>query len=54
VVDNSVRDLQGRVEQEVRARLGTDRWAEAYAAGRRTSMDSLLKEVDSALKSPTR
>ena len=54
VVDNSVRDLQGRVEQEVRARLGNDRWAEAYAAGRRTSMNSLLKEVDSALKSPTR
>ena len=54
VVDNSVRDLQGRVEQEVRARLGPTVGAEAYAAGRRTSMDSLLKEVDSALKSPTR
>jgi len=46
VVDNSVRDLQGRVEQEVRARLGDERWAQAYAAGRGTSMDSLLKEID--------
>jgi predicted ATPase/DNA-binding XRE family transcriptional regulator len=53
VVDSSVRDLQGRVEHEVRARLGNERWAEAYAAGRRTSMDSLLKEIDSALPSPT-
>jgi hypothetical protein len=53
VVDNSVRDLQGRVEEEVRDRLGNDRWVEAYAAGRRTSMDSLLKEIDRALPSPT-
>jgi len=53
VVDNSVRDLQVRVEQEVRARLGSDRWAEAYAAGRRTSIDSLLKEIDSALPGRT-
>jgi ATP/maltotriose-dependent transcriptional regulator MalT len=49
VVDTSVRDLQRRVEEEVRARLGNDRWAEAYAAGRRTPMDSLLKEIDRAL-----
>jgi predicted ATPase/DNA-binding XRE family transcriptional regulator len=54
VVDNSVRDLLGRVEQEVRARLGNDRWAEAYATGHRTSMDSLLKEIESALPSPAR
>jgi len=49
VVDTSVRDLQRRVEEEVRARLGNDRWAGAYAAGRRTPMDSLLKEIDRAL-----
>ena len=49
VVDNSVRDLQDQVEQEVRARLGNDQWAKAYASGRRTSVDSLLKEIDSAL-----
>ena len=53
VVDNSVRDLQDQVEQEVRARLGNDQWAKAYAAGRRTSVDSLLKEIDSALASRT-
>lgn len=46
VVDNAVRDLQGRIEREVRARLGNVAWAEAYAAGRRTSMHLLLKELD--------
>ena len=48
VVDQSVHDLQEHAEREVRARLGPDRWARAYAAGRRTSIDSLLKEIDSA------
>jgi len=32
-----VHDLQVQSEREVRARLGPDRWAVAYAAGRRTS-----------------
>jgi predicted ATPase len=46
VVDNSVRDLQKQSEREVRARLGPARWARAYAAGRRTSIDALLKDID--------
>jgi len=51
VVDKSVHDLRERAEQEVRARLGPDRWARAYAAGRVTSIDSLLKDIDSVLRS---
>ena len=47
VVDKSVQDLQEQSEREARARLGPDRWALAYAAGRRTSIDSLLKDIDS-------
>jgi predicted ATPase/DNA-binding XRE family transcriptional regulator len=47
VVDKSVDDLREQTEREVRARLGPDRWARAYAAGRRTSIDSLLKDIDS-------
>jgi predicted ATPase/DNA-binding XRE family transcriptional regulator len=47
VVDKSVQDLQEQSELEARARLGPDRWALAYAAGRRTSIDSLLKDIDS-------
>jgi len=47
-VDKSVRELRERTERDVRERLGSDRWARAYAAGRRVSVDSLLKDIDSA------
>ncbi len=46
VVDKSVHDLRERAEREARARLGADRWARSYAAGRRSSIDSLLKDID--------
>jgi predicted ATPase/DNA-binding XRE family transcriptional regulator len=46
VVDKSVHDLREQTERGARARLGPDRWARAYAAGRRTSLDSLLKDID--------
>jgi predicted ATPase/DNA-binding XRE family transcriptional regulator len=49
VVDKSVRDLQEHSEREARARLGPDRWAHAYAAGRGASIDSLIKDIDNAL-----
>jgi predicted ATPase/transcriptional regulator with XRE-family HTH domain len=50
VVDRSVRDLRDQVEQEARARLGPDRWSRAYAAGRVASIDSLLKDIDAAVR----
>jgi hypothetical protein len=49
VVDKSVDDVKDQAERHVRARLGPDRWARAYAAGRTASIDSLLREIDSAL-----
>jgi ATP/maltotriose-dependent transcriptional regulator MalT len=49
VVDKSVRDLREQAERGIRARLGPDRWARAYAAGRSTSIDSLLKDIDSVV-----
>ena len=49
VVDKSVHDLREQAEREARARLGPDRWARAYAAGRRASIDSLLKDIDITL-----
>ena len=49
VVDKSVDDLKEQAEREVRARLGPDRWAQAYAAGRRASIDALLKDIDSVV-----
>jgi hypothetical protein len=51
VVDPSVRDLRDRAEREVRARLGPDRWVQAYAAGRSASLDAMLKDIDRALRS---
>ena len=40
VVDKSVHDPTEQAEREARARLGPDRWARAYEAGRRISIDS--------------
>jgi len=42
-----VHDLREQTEREARARLGPDRWARAYAAGRKTSLDSVLEDIDS-------
>jgi predicted ATPase/DNA-binding XRE family transcriptional regulator len=46
VVDNSVRELREHVERDARNRLGPERWASAYAAGRRTSIDALIRDID--------
>jgi predicted ATPase/DNA-binding XRE family transcriptional regulator len=46
VVDKSVNDLRETAERDARARLGPDRWASAYAAGRGASIASLLKDID--------
>ena len=54
VVDQTVHDLREQAEREVRARLGPDRWGLAYAAGRSASIDSLIKDIDSVLKSHAR
>jgi ATP/maltotriose-dependent transcriptional regulator MalT len=49
VADKSVQDLRERAEREARARLGPAQWARAYGAGRRTSIDSLLKDIESVV-----
>jgi len=46
-VDRSVHALAERAERDVRARLGPDLWARAYAAGRGASIDSLLQDIES-------
>jgi len=46
VVDHSVSDLRDQAERRVRARLGEARWAHAYAAGRRASIEALLRDID--------
>jgi hypothetical protein len=49
VADTSADDLKEQAERDVRARLGPDRWAQAYAAGRRASIDTLLNDIDRVL-----
>jgi hypothetical protein len=48
VVDKSVHDLRHQAEREALARLGPDRWTRAYAAGRVSSIDALLGDIDRA------
>jgi tetratricopeptide (TPR) repeat protein len=52
VVRQSLDNLIGLGERDVRARLEPDRWAAAYAAGRQTSIDSLLKDIDRVVSAP--
>jgi ATP/maltotriose-dependent transcriptional regulator MalT len=53
VVDKAVHDLKDQAERQVRARLGDAQWNRAYAAGRVTSIDSLVKDIDRILETAT-
>ena len=52
LVDRSIHALRAHAERDARARLGPDRWANAYAAGRSASIDSLLDDIESACARP--
>jgi hypothetical protein len=45
-----VDDLGVEAERSVRASLDPEQWATAYAAGRKTSIDALLKDIDHVLR----
>jgi predicted ATPase/DNA-binding XRE family transcriptional regulator len=49
VVLKWVHDLRVESERTARARLGPGQWARAYDAGRHSSFDELLKEIDHVL-----
>jgi tetratricopeptide (TPR) repeat protein len=49
IVDTSIDDLREQAERQVRARLGPDQWARAYAAGRTMSIDALLKDIEGVM-----
>jgi len=49
IVLKLVHQLSEQAERGARARLGPDRWATAYAAGRKTSLHSLLEDIDKTL-----
>ena len=46
VVDKTVEDLPSQIEREARARLGPELWAAAYGAGRKSSIDVLIRDID--------
>jgi predicted ATPase/DNA-binding XRE family transcriptional regulator len=46
IADKWVLALGEQTEREVHARLGPDRWARAFAAGRMTSVDAMLKDIE--------
>jgi predicted ATPase/DNA-binding XRE family transcriptional regulator len=50
VPDRAVQDLRDRTERQARERFGPDRWARSYAAGRVTSIDALIKDIDTLRK----
>jgi predicted ATPase/transcriptional regulator with XRE-family HTH domain len=54
VVDKWLHALGERAERDVRARLTPDRWARAYAAGRSTSIDSFMNDIDPVVERRTR
>jgi predicted ATPase/DNA-binding XRE family transcriptional regulator len=45
-VDHSAEELCGRAERAARHHLGAARWDAAYLAGRHTSIDALLDDID--------
>jgi hypothetical protein len=46
-VDNSAPDVLETLERDAPARFGAAQWAEAYAAGRTVSVETLLKDLES-------
>jgi predicted ATPase/DNA-binding XRE family transcriptional regulator len=49
LLDPSVTDLRDQAERGARARLGPARWARAYEAGRSSTINGLLEQIDAAL-----
>ena len=54
IADRWVYALGEQIEADVRARIGADRWARAHAAGRVTSIESFIKDIDGALRGHVR
>ena len=49
IVDSVVQDVRERAESEARGQLGINTWDQAYMAGRTASIDSLVRDVESAV-----
>jgi predicted ATPase/DNA-binding XRE family transcriptional regulator len=49
LVDPLMHEPHERIAREARAQLGPERWAQAFAAGRKSSIDAMLKDIDAAI-----
>jgi tetratricopeptide (TPR) repeat protein len=49
VAEQSLDELREQAQRDALARLGPDRWARAYSAGRHVSIDALLRDIDRIL-----
>jgi predicted ATPase/DNA-binding XRE family transcriptional regulator len=49
LVDPMMHELHESIAREARAQLGSERWTQAFAAGRKSSVDAMLKEIDAAI-----
>ncbi len=50
VAEQGLKELEEQAERQAIARLGPDRWATSYAAGRNTSLDALLKDIEAVVR----
>jgi predicted ATPase/DNA-binding XRE family transcriptional regulator len=49
LVDPFLRSQCEQSERDARTRLGPERWTQAFEAGRRSSIDAVLKDIDAAI-----
>jgi predicted ATPase/DNA-binding XRE family transcriptional regulator len=52
-VAETARDLRESAERDARAHLGAERWARAYAAGRESSIEALIQDIDRRTHHPS-
>jgi predicted ATPase/DNA-binding XRE family transcriptional regulator len=53
LIDPVMRDLGAQIESEARTQLGADGWAQSHADGRRSSIDSMLEDIERAIGQPS-
>jgi predicted ATPase/DNA-binding XRE family transcriptional regulator len=53
LIDPVMRDLSAQIESEARTQLGADGWAQSHADGRRSSIDSMLEDIERVIGQPS-
>lgn len=53
LIDPVMRDLGAQIESEARTQLGADGWAQSHADGRRSSIDSMLEDIERVIGQPS-